>query len=209
MTVPKDPKRPDENAGGSTSDINSNTNDSINDDNINNDNINHSNYDEIRGEHNPTSNDSFKSKMLDSIRIPSLLKTPFTVSTPYKSSSSKKPKPLNMVLPSYESELLPTNEINRESQPKEFIQRLLYSAKKYIFPSKSYPEKRGRLQNAVNSLLHTPFDYENIVVIGVHGMHYTRNGKLINVNRYIRMVPQQVAHEGRWRAKWDLPSFCR
>ncbi|KAJ3217914.1 hypothetical protein HDU67_007065 [Dinochytrium kinnereticum] len=76
-------------------------------------------------------------------------------------------KPQNMVLPSYEGQLMPDNTVSRESPPKRVYQRLLYYISHIFFPWTARPI--GRIEKAIGRLMRTPYDIQNVVVLGVHG----------------------------------------
>ncbi|KAJ3101403.1 hypothetical protein HDU97_001390 [Phlyctochytrium planicorne] len=88
-------------------------------------------------------------------------------SQPSKPVVSGTLKPQNMVLPSYEAQLMPDNTVSRVSPPKQLSQGLLYYIRNIFFPWTARPV--GRIEKAIGRLMRTPYDIQNVVVIGVHG----------------------------------------
>ncbi|KAI8850855.1 hypothetical protein BC829DRAFT_466346 [Chytridium lagenaria] len=62
---------------------------------------------------------------------------------------------------------MPDNTVSRVSPPKRLYQRLLYYISRIFFPWTARPV--GRIEKAIGRLMRTPYDIQNVAVLGVHG----------------------------------------
>ncbi|KAJ2993015.1 hypothetical protein HDV02_002709 [Globomyces sp. JEL0801] len=75
---------------------------------------------------------------------------------------------MNMVLPSYEEELLPDNSIERQSHARSYYQRFLHTIQSWYHFLGGTVEAKG-ISLEIDRLTKTPYDIEKVVIIGVHG----------------------------------------
>ncbi|KAJ3408851.1 hypothetical protein HDV05_004742 [Chytridiales sp. JEL 0842] len=89
-------------------------------------------------------------------------------------SNNNNPKPppkQNMVLPSYEAELSPANDVSRATPPQQLYHRAMHYLNNLVFHpfGGAKGKAKGRLERVLGRFMRTPYDVRRVVVIGVHG----------------------------------------
>ncbi|KAJ3333590.1 hypothetical protein HDU76_006331 [Blyttiomyces sp. JEL0837] len=145
---------------------------------------------------------------------PTITQPSKTTTRPTKPPVVPPPRPQNVVLPSYEAELLADNSVLREPKPKAWYHQMLHSLNKAVIvpisgggsnanSSGVGKEKSlqggtgmaggGRIEKALGRLMRTPYDVKKVAVIGVHGWF---PGKLVKA-----VVGEPVGTSGRFAEK--------
>jgi hypothetical protein len=97
-------------------------------------------------------------------RLLTAIRKKHTLDHPWEVES--KPKK-NMVLPSYEEELLPDNSIERQSMWQDFYNLFKHSINQSFHYFKLEP--RFEIIKKIEDMTKTPYDVQRVVIVGVHG----------------------------------------
>ncbi|KAI8826005.1 uncharacterized protein EV422DRAFT_563820 [Fimicolochytrium jonesii] len=100
----------------------------------------------------------------------------------------------NVVLPSYEAEMLPDNTVVPESPQKQLLQRIIHMTTSWLWPRS--PTDEPRRMSILERLIRTPHTIQKIVVIGVHGWF---PGRFLQ-----RVVGEPTGTSGRFAEKMAL-----